>query len=154
MAAPNPNRFATLLKVRKHQADQKAWALAEIQRRIQAADAERDRMLEEQKRMFARAAELVRTSFDAQDIQRYYQYERHLARLASEKDAEIVQLKGEEHRRRRELDGAMVKKRIAERLDGKSRDAFDAFVLDNERKLLDELAGGRAWRLRGAVSGE
>lgn len=150
MAAPNPDRFATLLRVRKHQADQKAWALADIQRRIHSADAERTRMLDEQKRMFLRAAELVRTTFDAQDIQRYYQHERHLARLASEKDAEILQLKAEAERRRRELDGAMVKKRIAERLDEKSRDAYGAFVVDNERKLLDELAGGRAWRLRGA----
>ena len=145
MALPNRNRFKTLLRVRRRQEDRKAQELSSVHRQIRAAESERGNMERQQIAMLEQAAKLTRQEFDATDIQRYYQYERHLSRLVAEKDAEISELKDEEGEKRLELQEAMKQRRMAERLDERREEAFDDIVRKNSQKLSDEIAVTRAW---------
>ena len=145
MALPDRNRFKTLVRVRKRQEDRQAQELSVLHRQIQAAEVERGTMERHQIDMLKRAAELTREKFDATDIQRYYQYERHLSRLVAEKDAEIAELSDAEAEKRLELQEAMKRRRMAERLDERREEAFDAVVRKNSQKLSDEIAVTRAW---------
>ena len=74
----------------------------------------------------------------------YYRYERHLARLAVEKDAHIAELKTAETKRRAELEDAFKSRRMVEKLSEKEIAAYRAVVGKNEQAVLDETATNHA----------
>jgi flagellar export protein FliJ len=148
MAVPSRDRFKTLLRVRKRQENLRGQALALVRRLIRAGEAERTNMEAQRWAMLEKAADRMKDEFTVSDVQRYYQYERHLARLVVEKDAEIQDYKGQEEERRQELTEAMKHRRIAERLDERSEEEFAAHVRKHDRLSADEVAIGRAWMAR------
>jgi len=143
-----PGHFATLLRVRKRVEELKAQALAATRGKIYAARNQRAAIAEEQKETLMRAGALLRETFDASDVRRYYQFERHLARLAVRKDAEIRSLERTATGQRKELEEAVKGRRVAEKLEDRTKAAYEDFVRKEEQKLVDELASGRG---RGAA---
>lgn len=140
MAIKRTFQYSTLLRIRKRQEDIKAMVLAEARRRVRAAQEQRESLLEEQRRTLAHAGEASRHEFDASEVRRYYQYERHLARLAVTKDAEIRQLEAVAEGKRADLEEATKRKRIMEKLKDRHRTAFQAHFQKMEQRSLDEAA--------------
>ncbi len=153
MALRRPDRYNTLLRIRKRQEDLRAYALAASRRDLQLARDERARIVEEQQQMLARAGELAQRGFDASDVRRYYQYERHLARLGDVKDASIRQLEQATEERRAELEEATKAKRIVEKLVERKMDVYQHELRKLEQKTLDEVATSYAARDRLAAQG-
>ena len=154
MALRRQFQYETLLRVRARQQDLKAQALATAVRDVEHARAQRDRLSAEQRRAIERAGELARHEFDASDLRRYYQYERHLARLGVMKDAEIREKRNTVAARQKELAEARKQKRVIERLKERHTAAFLAYVRDQERKAIDEAAVVRAVLTRGNAGAE
>ncbi len=119
-------------------------ALARVRAELRTNIVQRDEIARNQKRMLEEAAGATQQEFDASSIHRYYQYERHLARLAVEKDAAIAELRETEEERRADLEEAMKKKRIVERLKERHRDALFADLNKEEQAVLDETAINQA----------
>ena len=132
--------YATLLRVRKHMEEQKAQVLAATRREIRVAEGERNSITEEQRRALDTAGNLAREVFDPSDVRRYYQYERHLARLVVQKDAEIRGLKRRADKERRDLEEAMKKRRVAEKLEERTAAAYEAYIRKEDQKQADETA--------------
>lgn len=144
MARRRRINFDVLLRVRERQEQLRAQALAETRREIRSHESQRDALHEEQTRMFSEAGRESQATISAQRVHGYFLYERHLAREAVEQDAIIRELRGVESERRTELEEAMKRKRIIERL--KERDLNDRMeeYRKMEQKNADELASGRA----------
>ena len=100
MAQPDPKSYDTLLRVRQRQEDLRAQTLAEARRREHLALAERDALAQEQQRMLEEAGTLLTRHFDAADVRRYFQHERHLARLGDDKDIQILEFQAQAEARR------------------------------------------------------
>jgi len=149
MAARKPFRYTVLLRVRKLQEDQKAFELAQVQREIRNAVQERDFILQEQRRVLQEASEVLQRPFAGNPVGRYYQYERHLARRAVEKDALIAQKRSEAERRRDALEAAMRQKRVVERLQERHEAAEQADQVQAEQRMTDEVAVNQAALKRG-----
>ena len=143
-----PDRYHTLLRIRRRQEDLHAYALAAARREVQLAQVERRRITEEQQRTLDRAAELGREHFDASDLRRYYQYERHLARLGDTKDALIRDLEQVADERRTELEEATKAKRVVEKLVEHRMAAYQDELRKLEQKTVDEVATSYAARDR------
>lgn len=135
--------YRTVLRVRRLEQDLKAQRLAEVQRKIQRATRDRTFIAREQMRMLDEVGRKTRERFDAWEIRQYYVYERHLARRAVEKDAEIASLRRLERERLRELEKAAKRKRIVERLDERYAQAFQKELRSLGQKALDEAAVSR-----------
>ncbi len=144
MARVRPFRFETLLRVRSLQEDQKAQDLAEVRRQIALNEEQRAGIQREQMRMLREAGERAQEGAEPRDIQRYYHYERYLARLAVEKDATLHELRRTAEERRAELEEAMKKRKVVERIQEKNRAALNAQTLGDEQKLTDEISANRA----------
>ncbi len=144
MARPKPFPYDTLLRVRQLEERQKAQRLAEVRNKIFRASREREFLDQEQFQMLFEAASRASGRFDARDVRLYYIYERLLARRAAEKDAEIVSLGRLEKERRRELEHAMKRRRIVERLEARYIQAMQKEFRQQEQKLLDGMAVTRA----------
>lgn len=134
----------TLQRIRKRQEDIKAQALAVAHRDVRIAKSEREEMISEQQHMLKMAGSALSTEFDTDDIRRYYQYERHLARLVDDKDVEIHELKAKASERRGELEEAMMRRRIIERLNERRYNAFMKEMRKAEQKFNDEVATNRS----------
>ncbi len=145
MAVPDPKRFATLLRVRKHYEDGRARDLGMVRRVIAQAEDERAQMEAEQKQIFGAASERTHEVFDASDIQRYHQYARFLAKRIDDKLARVAELRQQERDRLKALRAAVQQRQIAERLDERAVEAYDTFVDTEQRKAIDETATVRAW---------
>ena len=137
-------QFATLVRVRKRQEEQRAERLAAAHRLRRRAQAERDHLEAERRRMFERAGQAAQGRMSAAEVRRYYQYERHLARLADEKDAEIMRLRQTEAERRAELEEAMKKRRMVERLHERRTESVLREVQRQEQRMSDESGTTRA----------
>ncbi|HRK34559.1 MAG TPA: flagellar export protein FliJ, partial [Candidatus Hydrogenedentes bacterium] len=122
----------------------KAQALAEVRRQIQFAEQQRDALTGEQRRILDEAGQATRLSIDAYKAQSFIHYERHLARLAVDKDAEIHALRKEEDRRRGTLEDAMKQRKVVEQLSERVRLAFLEHVRKEEQKQFDEIASVRS----------
>lgn len=146
MAMRPPNRYNTLLRIRKRQEDLSAYALAAARREVHLAQSERRRIAQEQQHTLAQAAEAAQEHFDASDVRRYYQYERHLARLGDSKDAQIRQLEEVAEERRAELEDATKAKRVVEKLVERRMLAYRQELRKLEQKTLDEVATSYAAR--------
>jgi flagellar export protein FliJ len=130
--------------VRQHEEDFKAQALGAVWRDIDTAKRQRTEIERQQRAMLEQAGRVAREEFAAAVVQGYYQYERHLARLAVEKDAELAELRELENTRRRELEDAMKRRRIVERLKERQNKAFREEVEREQRKFADEVATNQA----------
>jgi flagellar FliJ protein len=137
-------RYETLLRVRQRQEELKAMALGEVRREIQVTEKQREEILNQQRRMLEEAKERAQGDFRADDIRGYYQYERHLARLAVRKDARLVELRALEEERRRDLEEALKARRMVEKLSEREWAAFRAAVGKKEQAALDESATNHA----------
>ncbi|HPJ98109.1 MAG TPA: flagellar FliJ family protein [Candidatus Hydrogenedentes bacterium] len=144
MAPGKPFRYDTLLRVRQRQEELKSMALAEMRRAVDFAEQQRAEIVEQQFAALNAAGELAQRQFNASEVRRYFSYERHLARLAVEKDAEIRHLRTQERGRRKELEAAMKRRKMLERLKERLEEAYDYVVNREERKRLDETAVNRA----------
>ncbi|GJM27139.1 MAG: hypothetical protein DHS20C16_35540 [Phycisphaerae bacterium] len=141
-------RLASVLRIRERQEELRAQALAETQTVIQKTEHRRTELVTLQRTMLSDADALMRAEFDAADVRRYFQYERHLSRCVVDTDAQLAQLTGVASDRRVELEAAILKKKVIERLQVRHR----AAVADDDRyweqRTNDEIASGRAYVAR------
>ncbi|HOZ47408.1 MAG TPA: flagellar FliJ family protein [Candidatus Hydrogenedentes bacterium] len=144
MAKAKPFRYDTLLRIRKRQEDRCAQSLAEAHRSLGAAERRREAMRMERRRALDKAGEAAVDRFDASDIRRYYQHERHLTHMVTKTDADIVNLKETVRRRRMDLDEAMTRRRALERLRERRQAAYWKEVAKEWQKASDELATNRS----------
>jgi len=144
--------YETLLRIRRRQEDLKAQALAVARHEVEVAQAQRRHLAEEQRGILDQAGERSRAYFDASDVRRYYQYERHLARLRDAKDAEIHALRDIEEERRIEVEEAAKRKRIVEKLKERHGVAWLRQWRKNEQRLMDEAGTTHAATRRALLS--
>lgn len=132
-------RYATLLRVRKRQEDLKVQAFAQAQRVVRDLETERDELFAYQRRVLEEAGRQAVEPV-AGRLEALYRFDRHLGKLADEKDAKIVAQQGEVDDRRRELDDAIKQRRIIERLieiaELEAKEEFNR----QDRRLQDEFA--------------
>jgi len=147
-----PRQLDTLLRIRRRQEDARASALADARRKARAARDQRQALEAEQVWAIEEGAAHARGEFDAAEVRRYYQYERHLARLSVAKEAEVLQLDRTAEGRRGELEEAMKRRRIIERLRERRQQAWMAEMNKAEQILLDEVATNYAARERNAAA--
>jgi hypothetical protein len=126
-------------------------ALAEVRRSIQVAENRRATIVRDQRRALEKAGAVSQGRFEAAVVQAYHLYERHLAYLAVQEDARIVELRNIEAERRAELEEAMQRKRVVERLRDKQNEAFQAEVIKEGQQFTDEVATNQAAMARGGV---
>ena len=137
-------QYKTLLRVRKHLEDARARALSEARRQEDASRRERDRIAGEQQRILSDTGTALKTHFNAEDLRRYHQYERHLARMGVSKDAEIRALTSVCEEKRDALTEAMKERRIIEKLHERTLEHMETHFLKEEQKALDEIASNYA----------
>lgn len=140
MAQPDPKSYDTLLRVRQRQEDLRAQSLAEARRREHLAQAERNSLAQEQQRMLEEAGSRLTLHFDAADIRRYYQHERHLARLGDDIDIQIRELQALAEQRRADLEAASKRRRMVERLQERKRAAYRKHLNKLDQQQTDETA--------------
>lgn len=151
MPTPDPKVYETLLRVRQRQEDLRAQSLAEVRRREMAAQHERDALGQEQQRMLVEAGSRLTQHFDAADVRRYFQHERHLARLGDDKDAEIRALQALAEERRAALEAASKRRRMVERLQARKQAAYRRHLNKLDQQQTDETA--TAYAARGLAPG-
>ena len=93
--------------------------------------------------MLEEAAERARSRFSADEMQRFYSFERHLANIAVDADASIQELRTVEAERLEDLQAANRRKRTMERLAENAVHARRTEISLAERKLIDEVAINR-----------
>lgn len=142
-------RLETVLRVRKRQEDLRAMALAETQAGIGKAQRRRDELSAMQRLALTNASAVTQSAFDAADVRRYFQYERHLARNVVETDARLAELNGIAADRRLELEEASRKKRAIERLRERHVNTLGEAYRYWEQRVSDEIASSRAYQARG-----
>lgn len=142
----NPNRYAAILRIREQAEDRQSQTVARVRHRIQTARRERTSLELTRQSALEQAGTTLKQHFDASDIRSYYQYERHLAGLRDQKDAQIREMLREESAEVKLLEKATQARRIAEKLHERRREAFRIFVLKEEQKALDETANKYAAR--------
>lgn len=144
MPGRKPFRLATVLRIRRLQEDIKGQALAKVCRDIHVTEQQHAELVQQQRRALEQAGRVAHQEFDAGDVQRYYVYERYLARSAVEKDAEIAQLRELEVQRRGELEEAMKRRRTVELLEGRYLQAFHGWLRKELQRVSDESATNQA----------
>lgn len=140
MALRNKEALAMLVRIRKRQEEIQAQSFAQAHRALNHLRDERRSINEEQQRMLGEAAAVIRDAFDPSEARRYYQYERYLARVGDEKDAEIQSQRRSTEAERRLLGETMKQRRMVEILDDKNRAAWDAVYRKREQQQIDEIA--------------
>jgi len=143
-----------LLRVRQRQEDAQARRVAATRREIANVQNQRNEVIRQQLLALEEAGRTAQRRFAATDVRRYYQYERHLARLADEADAAIRQLRERESSERAELEEAMKTRRTVERLKERLMDAYLGVLLKDEQRALDEAATNQAARRRAGSSAQ
>ncbi len=146
MATRRPEQYATLLRVRKRQEDFSAQVLAGVRREMRAAELQRSDFEDQQRRAIDHAQAYTGENFDERLFPQYVQYQRHLARMAVAKDAEIEQLRQQTAGRRLELENAMRQRRMVDRLIERSERIVSQKVKKEEQRSSDESASTRAAR--------
>ena len=137
-------KYATLLRVRERQERLRAQALAEARRDVLRAEKQRDALGEEQRRILLAAGKAAEAEVDAPKVQSFFQYERHIAHLSVEKDSEIHSLRKVAEKKRSELEEALKRRKIVERLTERVKEQYLIHVRKEEQKLLDETAAVKA----------
>ncbi len=134
------NTYKRLTRIRKRQQDWKAQELAAIQRERMTLEERRASIYAAQQNILNNAQDRKKYLIDAWDIQRYYQFERHLARLGDDTDAEIRTLESQEDSCRDALTEAMKLRRMMEQLANHESGRVSRHLLKTEQRLLDEIA--------------
>lgn len=148
MARNDYKAYDALHRVRQREEDMHAQKLAEARRDVGAAERQRELLQAETRATLEAAATHAMDHFDARDLLRHYQYERHLARLSDEKDAEIRQLEGLQEERRAALENAMKARRVVEKLRERKLLARRKHLRVQEQRMLDEVATNYATPMR------
>lgn len=136
----NPNRYAAILRIRQQTEDTEAQTLTGIRGEIHQAQRQRTELELTRQSTLDQAGASLREQFDAESIRGYYQYERHMAHLRDQKDADIRALRLKEEQQREVLEAATKQRRIAERLHGRRWERYRAYLRQQEQKILDETA--------------
>jgi flagellar FliJ protein len=142
-------RYATLLRVRQLQEDMAAQTLAEVRRQMRFVEKRRASIVDEQRHVLDAAADATKSlsgGFHAASIEPFFQYERHLSRMATEQEAALAALSELEQQRRNEVIEASKRKRIMELLKERHRREYGAYVTKETQKVSDETASNRAAR--------
>ena len=139
MKAKRPERYETLGRVRKHQEQQRAQALAKARRRVRALE-EQCRELESYQRRILEEAERHSAEPKARRMEALYQFQRHLGQLADKKEAEIDGLLREVEERRLAFDEAVKNRRIIERLVERAEENTRKHFARRTQSLQDEFA--------------
>lgn len=140
MAQDRIARYEVLLRVRKRQEDLKAQALV-IARNEHAALRRQRRELDERRRSLLKEADIPRGArVEPSRVGAIYQYERHLGRRADAKDAEIAMHARVVESARAELETAMGRKRMMEKLIERTQKAERAEATRREQRWHDESA--------------
>ncbi len=147
--AKRPVHYDVLLRIRQLQQDLQGQALASARRAVSTARQQRESLVEQRIFLISEAGTKAQHHFDPVDIRAYYQYERHLARLVDAKDAEISSLEAQAEQQRAELEQAMKRRRVVERLRERKLQAFLDEVQREEQKASDEAATNSAAFPRG-----
>ena len=147
--AKRPKHYDVLLRIRQLQQDLQGQALATAHRAVNTAQEQREQLVEQRTQLISEAGAKAQHHFDPLYIRSYYQYERHLARLVDEKDAEISALQAQAERQRAELEAAMKRRRIIERLRERKLQTYSDDVRREEQKISDEAATNSAAFPRG-----
>lgn len=132
-------RYATLARVRKHQEEQKAQVLAQARRVVRGLEEQRRELEAYRERVLERAADQAAGPVAAQ-MRALYLFERHLGRLADEKDVEIESGMRDAKERRSEFDEAVKQRRIIERLIEKAREGLHEEFRRRSQRHHDEIA--------------
>ena len=144
MPPKRPTQFDTLLRIRQRQEDLYAAALATARRDVQRAEQQRDAITQAQQLMLEKAVQRAQALFDPREIRTYYQYERHLQRLVDMRDAEIRKLKKVAEERRQELEEAMKRRRIIEKLIERKMHTYHEEIRKEEQHQADEVSSNYA----------
>ncbi len=144
MPRRRPFQYDALLRVRQRQEDVCAQEMAAAQRDVRDAEHQRDAIAREKIHVLENAGTQVMNLFAADDVRRYYQYERHLAFLATKTDARLHQLRQSAEERRAELENAMKRRRTIERLKERRQHDFLAELEKDEQAAIDEAASNYA----------
>lgn len=147
---PNPNRYASILRIRQQAEDRQAQSLVAIRQELDRAHRQRTSLEQARQSALEQAGATMRGHFDASDIRGYYQFERHIAHLRDEKDSEIQALRQHESEQQALLETATRNRRVAERLHGRRWERYRSYLREEERKILDETATMYAARARRA----
>ena len=139
-----PAQFDTLLRIRQVQQDLRAQDFASAQRQVDTAQQQRESIRLERLGLLEEAGHRARDRFDAREIRAFYQHERHLARLIDDADSNILRLKAAAEERRVELEEAMQRRKMVEKLRERKMKEYVAAVRKDEQKLSDEKATGAA----------
>ena len=140
MARYNAKLLKLLVRVRKRTEDVRATALADTHRSIAQGTAYRDQLLSQRRAQLEAADARTRGDFDASDVRRFYQHERHLAQLTDVKDAELQALSDKAGEQRGELEEALKARKVVEKLHDRKRDQYVAEIEKREQQDMDEVA--------------
>jgi len=140
----SPQRYKTLLRIRKQSEDQEALKHAEAMRKVQNAQQERNELERYRSQVLDRAGKLLEQNENPADLRALYQYERHLALSITDKDAMIIQLKQSQQVQREELVNAMKQRRVIEQLMENLAAEEKEFQSKFEQKQMDEMNTMRA----------
>lgn len=147
----NPNRYATILRLRKRTEDRQAQVVAAVRQEVQRSQRQRTSLELTRRTALESAGASLHDRFDAEEIRGYYQYERHLAGLRDEKDAEIRDLQRQEAEQLAILEQATQGRRVVEKLHERRVKAYHAHQRKEEQRYVDETATMYAARATDAV---
>jgi len=142
--AKRPVHYDVLLRIRRLQQDLNSQAFAEARQAVSLAQQQRAGLAEERTQLLLEAGDRAQHHFDPVTVRLYYRYERHLARIIDEKDAEIASLQQEAERKRVELEEAMKRRRVVEKLRERKLRAFLDEIARDDQKFSDESATNAA----------
>jgi flagellar export protein FliJ len=137
-------QFDALLRVRRMQEDLRAREFALAQHEVLRVEREIADINARQLIAMDDAAKVARKQFDAREVRSYYQYERRLSRIADDKSSEAEQLRTVAEERRRELEHAMKRRRVMEKLIEKKTRVYMAELRKMEQDFADETAVNRS----------
>ena len=154
MRRKRPVQYDTLLRVRQHEEDLKNQSLVDARNKARRALQERDGFLEDRRHALVRASEAGAQHFDAAEVRRYYQYERHLATLVDQRDATIKEWEGIAEERRVALIAVARARQVVEKVRERKLEVYREMLSKEEQNFLDESASNFGFRKRKASEGE
>lgn len=140
MKPRTPQRYETLLRVRKHQEELKSVALAQERRILRDLNHQREDIEEYRLGVLQRAGTEAAERPVAGRLAAYHRFERHLRRLADDKDVEIGEQQQVCEEKRAELEEAIQRKRIVERLTEKAEKNLYEWNTRREQRFHDDLS--------------
>lgn len=140
MAGKSSRRYDTLLRVRKRQEDLKAQAAGEA-RRAHLALRREQRHLEERRRALLTMADTPPgAAINPVRLEGVYQYDRHMARVIDTKNTEILEHGRKVSEAEAELESAMGRRRIMEKLIERAERAERWRFVRREQQEHDEFS--------------